>query len=44
MPLKISKGERQDLVDLTQKEMDILLEYLPEQLTIEEIKEIVIKP
>ncbi|MCF6461797.1 GatB/YqeY domain-containing protein [Clostridium sp. Cult1] len=37
------KGERQDLVDLTQKEMEILLEYLPEQLTEEEIKEIVSK-
>ncbi|WP_336513038.1 GatB/YqeY domain-containing protein [Clostridium sp. Cult2] len=36
------KGQRQDLVDLTQKEMDILLEYLPKQLTKEEIKEIVV--
>lgn len=35
------KGERQDLVDLTEKEIDILLEYLPEQLTEEEIKNIV---
>lgn len=35
------KGDRQDLVDLTEKEMDILLEYLPRQLTEEEIKKIV---
>ncbi|MBZ2175735.1 GatB/YqeY domain-containing protein [Schnuerera sp. xch1] len=35
------KGERQDLVDLTNKEIEILLEYLPKQLTEEEIKEIV---
>ncbi|MBU5455498.1 hypothetical protein EDD65_102115 [Keratinibaculum paraultunense] len=37
------RGERQDLVELTQKEMDILLEYLPEQLTEEKIEEIVVK-
>lgn len=35
------KGERQDLVELTEKEMKILLEYLPEQLTEEEIEKIV---
>lgn len=35
------KGERQDLVELTEKEMEILLEYLPKQLTEEEIKKIV---
>ena len=35
------KGERQDLVELTEKEMEILLEYLPEQLTEEEIEKIV---
>jgi len=37
------KGERQDLVELTQKEIDILLEYLPKQLTEEEIEKIVIE-
>lgn len=37
------KGDRQDLVDLTEKEMDILLEYLPQQLTEEEVKEIVVR-
>ena len=35
------KGERQDLVELTEKEIEILLEYLPKQLTEEEIEEIV---
>ncbi|HSH36734.1 GatB/YqeY domain-containing protein [Schnuerera sp.] len=36
------KGERQDLVELTQNEIGILLEYLPKQLTEEEIKKIVL--
>lgn len=35
------KGNRQDLVDQTQKEIEILLDYLPKQLTEEEIAEIV---
>jgi len=35
------KGQRQDLVDLTEKEIEILLEYLPEQLTEGELDEIV---
>ena len=35
------KGERQDLVELTEKEMEILLEYLPKQLTEAEIEKIV---
>lgn len=35
------KGAREDLVDLTNREIDILLEYLPEQLTEEEVEEIV---
>ena len=35
------KGERQDLVELTEKEMEILLEYLPKQLTEVEIEKIV---
>ena len=37
------KGERQDLVDLTENEMKILLEYLPKQLTEDEIEKIVEK-
>ena len=39
--LEFEKGNRQDLVDLTNLEMDILLEYLPKQLTQDEINEIV---
>lgn len=35
------KGQRQDLVELTEKEIDILLEYLPKQLTESELDEIV---
>ena len=35
------KGERQDLVDITKKEIEILLDYLPEQLTDEELEKIV---
>ncbi|KPU27933.1 aspartyl-tRNA amidotransferase [Caloranaerobacter sp. TR13] len=35
------KGARQDLVELTQKEIDILMEYLPKQLSEDEIDEIV---
>ena len=38
---EFKKGNRQDLVDLTNLEMDILLEYLPKQLTQDEINEIV---
>lgn len=37
------KGERQDLVDLTNKEIEILLEYLPKQLTEDEVKKIVLE-
>lgn len=35
------KGQRQDLVELTEKEIEILLEYLPLQLTEAELDEIV---
>ena len=35
------KGERQDLVDVTKKEIEILLDYLPEQFTEEELEKIV---
>lgn len=37
------KGNRQDLVDLTNEEINILLEYLPPQLTDEELDTIVKK-
>ena len=39
--LEFQKGNRQDLVDLTNLEMDILLEYLPKQLTQDEVDAIV---
>ncbi len=35
------KGNRDDLVDLTEQEVNVLLEYLPEQLSEEELTEIV---
>lgn len=35
------KGQRQDLVELTENEIDILLNYLPQQLTESELDEIV---
>lgn len=38
---EFAKGGRQDLVDETRAEMDILLEYLPKQLTQEEVNELV---
>lgn len=39
--LEFEKGNRQDLVDKTNAEIEILLEYLPQQLNEEEIEEIV---
>lgn len=38
---EFEKGNRQDLVDLTEKEIEILLKYLPEQLTEEKVRQIV---
>lgn len=40
--IEYEKGNRQDLVDQANNEIQILLEYLPQQLTEEEIKEIVV--
>lgn len=37
------KGNREDLVEATQKEIDVLMEYLPKQLSEEEINEIISK-
>lgn len=39
--VEFEKGKRQDLVDSTNAEIDILMGYLPQQLTEEEIREIV---
>ena len=38
---EFSKGGREDLVEMTKNEIDILMAYLPEQLTEEEVVEIV---
>jgi len=38
-----TRGGRQDLVDQTNKEIEILQKYLPKQLSIEEIEEIIKK-
>lgn len=39
--LEFEKGKRQDLVDKTNSEIDILLNYLPQQLSENEISDIV---
>lgn len=39
--LEFEKGNRQDLIDQNKREIEILLEYLPQQLTETEIAEIV---
>ena len=38
---EFEKGNRQDLIDKTQSEIDILLTYLPEQLSSEEVEKII---
>ncbi|HZH94180.1 MAG TPA: GatB/YqeY domain-containing protein [Tissierellaceae bacterium] len=38
---EFKKGSRQDLVDTTESEIKILLEYLPEQMNEEEVERIV---
>ena len=38
---EFEKGNRQDLVDATQAEIDILMTYLPEQLSSEEVEKII---
>lgn len=40
---EFKKGDRQDLIDLTEKEIEFLLGYLPEQLSEDEIEKIVIE-
>lgn len=39
--LEFEKGNRQDLVDQNNKEIEILLQYLPVQLTSQEVAEII---
>ena len=38
---EFEKGNRQDLIDATQKEIDVLMEYLPEQLSRDEVVSII---
>ena len=38
---EFEKGNRQDLIDKTQSEIDILTTYLPEQLSSEEVEKII---
>ena len=38
---EFGKGGRSDLIEATQREVDILMNYLPEQLSIEEVKDII---
>ena len=37
--VEFEKGARQDLIDKTQEEINVLKEYLPEQLSLEEVME-----
>lgn len=39
--VEFKNGDRQDLVELTEKEIDILMKYLPEQLSEDEVLKIV---
>ncbi len=39
--VEFANGSRQDLVDLTNNEIELLMKYLPEQLTEDEVKVIV---
>ena len=39
--LEFEKGNRQDLVDQNKAEIEILLEYLPQQLSEDEIREVI---
>ncbi|WP_346887142.1 GatB/YqeY domain-containing protein [Clostridium sp. UBA1056] len=41
--VEFENGNRQDLVDQTKAEIEILLQYLPQQLTEEEIRKIVME-
>lgn len=38
---EFEKGGRQDLIDKTKAEIDVLMEYLPEQLSSEEVTKII---
>ncbi len=38
---EFEKGGRSDLIENTQREIDILMNYLPEQLSVEEVRDII---
>ena len=38
---EFEKGNRQDLIDKTNEEINILMKYLPEQLSMDEVKKII---
>lgn len=40
---EFAKGNRQDLIDQTESEIKILEEYMPEQLSVEEVNEVIEK-
>lgn len=39
--VEFEKGNRQDLIDATQKEIDILSKYMPAQLSMDEVEKII---
>lgn len=39
--VEFKNGDRQDLVELTEKEIEFLMKYMPEQLSVEEVQKIV---
>lgn len=41
--VEFEKAQREDLVDQTKKEIDVLVSYLPEQMSAEEVKNIVVQ-
>lgn len=38
---EFKKGNRQDLIDKTEKEIEILSKYMPEQLSLEEVEKVI---
>ncbi|OJV64539.1 MAG: aspartyl-tRNA amidotransferase [Clostridiales bacterium 38-18] len=40
--VEFKNGDRQDLVELTEKEIEFLMKYMPEQLSVEEVQKIVV--
>ncbi|MZQ76345.1 MAG: GatB/YqeY domain-containing protein [Peptoclostridium sp.] len=41
--VEFEKAQREDLVEQTKKEIDVLVSYLPEQMSAEEVKSIVLQ-